>query len=345
MLNLLISLIYFLIALGVIVLVHELGHLYFAKKYDVYCHEFSIGMGPKIYHIGQDRAGTIYSIRAIPLGGYVMMAGEDNNQAQDSEIDANKLLSNKKPYQKFLILIAGAVMNFILALILLMCIGFFSGVTDASSNVVDVIDGYPAQLAGITSNSTIVSIDGVNVSNFEEISTQLTQDEDTVLVSTLDFNGVSKDINIVKNDEGKIGIEPTKHKFKFFQSIKYGVVAFFGLMYSIVATLQMLAGPAAGVSDLSGPLGIFTMSSDVLDSGVRAAVMWIAYLSVNIGFINLLPVPALDGGRLIFVYYEMIFRKKANKKFEEYVTIGGVLLLLCLFVYVTFNDVIRTFFT
>lgn len=338
-----ISLIYFLFALGVIVLVHELGHLLVAKKYGVFCHEFSIGMGPKIKHLGTDKSGTIYSIRAIPLGGYVMMAGEDSDSKEDTAIDPDKLLNNKKPYQKFLVLIAGATMNFILGLILLFLIGFLGGVS-VNSGMVDVMSNSPAEVAGITDKSVINAIDGINVSNFEDISSTLSNDTNKdVVLNITDPQGNASDVTVERNEENMIGISAYKEKFHLFGAIKYAIKTFGLLVFSIIVTLKMLFGPEAGLNDLSGPIGIFTVSSQVVDFGLNAMLLWIVYLSINIGFVNLLPIPALDGGRIVFVLYEMIFRRPAPKKFELYVTYAGLILLMLLFVYVSFNDIIRVF--
>ncbi len=332
------SLIYFLFALGVIVLVHEFGHLVVAKRNGVYCHEFSIGMGPKLKTFKTDKTGTVYNLRAIPLGGYVMMAGEESEKEFDVNVPKDQLLNNKRPWQKFKILIAGSTMNIILTVVLLILLSFFGGIA-SNSNYVKVVDG--ANLAKVVNEPkiTINEINDQNVDSFNEIRTEIEKSNQKVSVKYND----DQTVVVKKDQDNTIGITKTYKKYQPIKSIVNGVKQTIVLFFAMLTMIKELLSPQAGISDLSGPVGIYQMSSGVLDVGLSAAIMWIAYLSINIGVMNLLPIPALDGGRIVFVIYEMVTKKKVNQKIENYLIIGSMLLLLGLFVIVTFNDITRIF--
>ncbi len=336
------GIIYFLFALGIIVLVHELGHLIVAKRNGVYCHEFSIGMGPKVKTIKTDKAGTVYNIRAIPLGGYVMMAGEESEREEDKDVPSDMQLNNKTTWQRFKVLIAGSTMNIALTMLLLILLSFFNGVP-SNSNTVDLVDGGQAYNAIGQSEITIDGINETQVSTYEEIATEINNSGEEVMVTYADEEGNPNTAVVMKDADGKIGVMSQTERFRPFQSIVNGIKSTFALFVSMIIMLKELFSPQYGVEDLSGPIGIYQMSSDILSVGISASVMWIAYLSINIGVMNLLPIPALDGGRLVFVIYEMITKKKVNQKIETYLIIGSMLLLLGLFVVVSFNDVLRIF--
>ncbi len=334
-----INLIYFLFALGIIVLVHELGHLIVAKRNGVYCHEFSIGMGPKLKQITKDKTGTVYNIRLIPLGGYVMMAGEENDSVNDQEIPEDQLLNNKKPWQKFKILIAGSTMNIILTLVLLIGISFFGGIASDSTNVLVVKDSNLAQQID-EPEIEVVTVNDTKVNNFTEITNAISASNSDEIVLTTKNNG---EVTVTKDQDNKIGIKQTTEKYHIFASIKAGFVNTWLLFLAMIQMIMTLFSPQYGVDDLAGPVGIYQASSQILTYGAIAAVSWIAYLSINIGIMNLLPIPALDGGRIIFVIYEVITRKKVNKKVENYLILFSFLLLMGLFLYVTYNDIFRIF--
>ncbi len=337
-----IGIIYFLIALGIIVLVHELGHLIVAKRNDVYCHEFSIGMGPKIKTITTDKDGTVYNLRAIPLGGYVMMAGEESEREEDSEVPKEKLLNNKTPWQRFKVLIAGSFMNILLTIVLLILLAFFGGIANDSNSVVATEDG-PLYEAVAETEVEIDQINGTKVDSFAAITAALNDSDDEVEITYIGSSNKEQNATIQKNEDGKIGIQPSVDRFHLFDSIIQGFKGTFALFVSLIMMIKELFSSAYGVDDLSGPIGIYQMSSDIVEIGISASVMWVAYLSINIGVMNLLPIPALDGGRLVFVIYEMITKRKVNAKVETYLIIGSMLLLLGLFVIVSFNDIIRIF--
>ena len=334
-----IGLIYFLLALGLIVVVHEFGHLIVAKRNGVYCHEFSVGMGPRIKHFHTDKTGTEYSLRAIPLGGYVRLAGEEDSK-EDLELEPNQLLSNQSAWVKIKVLGAGSFMNLLLTFLIMTIIAFGFGVA-SSENKVSVIEDFPMYEAGIRTGDRITEVAGRPTENVDEVFDLIGASKGHLDLTVENKDGVTKEYEVYPNKEGKYGVTPYKESFRPLQSIEAGVVGTWGLIKQIFMTIALLLGPDYGVDDLAGPLGIFQMSSGVVKMGLQTALLWIAYLSINIGILNLMPIPALDGGRMVFAFYELIFRRKANKIGEDTVTLIGVFLLLGLFIYVTFNDVLR----
>jgi len=336
-----IGLIYFIVALGVIVLVHELGHLVVAKRNGVYCHEFSIGMGPRLIKLGVDKTGTEYSIRAIPIGGYVMLAGEDDDKSQDINISEDQMLSNKSAWIKIKVLAAGSFMNVLLAIFLMMLVGFFGGVTNPDTNQVTIQPESSLATAGVETGDTITEVNGVTVSNFTEISGNLGSEASNITYID-DENNVNT-VEVTPSESGKYGVSPASEKYNFIDSIIYGFTGTWGLILSIFMTIKLLFTPEYGASDLAGFIGIYSMGNEVIQYGFTEAIMWIAYLSVNIGILNIMPIPALDGGRLVFAFYELIARKRANKKVENFVNYLGVFLMLGLFIFVTYNDIVRIF--
>ena len=515
----------FVLVLGVIILIHELGHFYFAKRAGILCHEFSIGMGPAVY---QKRNGeTIYSIRAIPIGGYVSMAGESVNDAliktdmviginineqgqiyqinlnsdlkSDAvgivksfdlygkdfdplfiELEINGTLSNypvvrnavyrltekkemwitpseksfesKTLWQRFLVIFAGPFMNFILAIVLFTIVGFFVKQPNLdSSEILGVSPDSPAVTAGLQSEDILTEINGETINSWYDLSavmqnlntgiismsyeragttyqvddvvisviiqmagiSNLEYDEDGQFVAiyndepivgaafgraetdgelqsgdlitsleidgvnqvvtswddiivffktntrgtltvTYEREGVSKEAtyNLISKDAlgrlgyqaivFQIGITPTS-EFNLGYTLAYPFKTFYSNMMQVFNTLGLLfdAKEDLGLGDLSGPVGIFTLVSSTASQGFIAILGFTGFLSINIGLLNLMPIPALDGGRLVFLGIEAVTRKPLNRKIEN--TINNVMffILIGLFVFVTYNDIIR----
>lgn len=344
MINTILGILFFLVAITIIVVVHEWGHLIVAKRNGVKCFEFSIGMGPKIFTFYTDKDGTVYNIRWIPLGGYVMMAGEE--EAKIMEFDKEQSLNNKHPWQKIKILFAGAIMNFILGWTVLFISFFAFGTTRVSdTNVVNVSPDSPASAAGLQSGDTITSVDGVEVTSYSEITTNLANKQSVEITFEHDGTTKTKQIEKVQLDcsTSVIGIQGTteKNKFDLVNSFKSASLTFVAIAKSIGQSLQLLFSGTAGVTDLMGPIGIASASKSVVTQGISIMLMTIAFLSINIGFVNILPFPALDGGRIILAFIELITKRKVPEKFEMYLNLIGFILLMALFVVVTFSDVGR----
>ena len=344
------SLILFIVILGAIVSVHEFGHFTFAKLAKAYVYEFSIGMGKKIF--GKKRKGseTEFCIRAVPLGGYVMIAGED---VEDDSIPKDRQMCNKGFFARFMILFAGAFFNFIFAFIILFISALIYGAVSTKPYIGDVNADYPAYTAGIEKGDLVLSINGEKISNWDKGLVMLqTTDGDPVTFKVQKTDGSVMEYLVtplVETDEDgnksyKFGISTLAEKeYGFIKSLKYAcnkTVSLFGSMWD---TIKYLFKGKVGVNQLSGPVGIYSIVDSQAEQGLEAILYLMAYLSINVGLINLLPLPAFDGGRILFLFIEKMFRKPVSKRVEGIIHSIGFFLILALLVYVTFNDIIRLF--
>lgn len=327
------TLISFIFVFGIIVFAHELGHFATAKWSGIKIHEFSLGMGPAI--LKKQGKETLYSLRAFPIGGYVKMEGED--EASDDP----RSFSNKKPWQRLIILAAGATMNFILAYVLLVIIMFSVGAP--SNTIADIVADMPASEAGIMADDKIVSIDGKSISSWEQVTSAINQSEGNTLVIEVLRDGQKETFSItpVLKEDGSyaIGIQTKvlKQVDKAFgmagDQFKYFFTSIFEFFGSI--------GKKDVTGELVGPVGLVNIVGEVSKTGFINLLNLAAYISINLGIVNLLPFPALDGGRIIFVLIEMVMGKPVNREKEGYVHFIGFALLMALMVFLVFKDISR----
>lgn len=341
----------FILILGLLVFVHELGHFLTAKKSGVYIHEFSIGMGPVIKTIkGKD--GINYSIRALPLGGFVQMAGEIYEDDNTGDIPKDKFMCNKKWYQRFIILFAGVFNNFLLALVLLFIIAFFWGAPSLDPVINGVTEGKPAEAAGIQKGDRILAINGTKVSTWDKAQLLLIiKDKDnTYEIKVKHTDGKTETVKVkpeeVKDKDGNksrvFGLEiktKVSKKYKIGASIKYSWQKFWATVDQMALTIGNLFTGGISINNLSGPVGIYTVVGESRKAGFENIIFLTAYLSINLGIMNILPIPALDGGHIMFLIVELITRKKVNAKIESLLTSIFFVLLILLMLYITIHDV------
>lgn len=343
-----ISLILFIFILGLIVLIHEFGHFLFAKLFDVYVYEFSIGMGKRLWF--KKKGDTEYSIRAIPLGGYVSLAGEEIED--DKKIPKEKKLQAKKVWQRFLIMFAGAGFNFVLALFLLFISALIFGSVSTKPIVGSVMEGYPAEAAGLKSGNVILEVNGVKVKSWDAVMWEIQMNTGDILeLYVEDNNGNNKLLKIEplveETEDGKtytygIGMNSKRD----YGIINSGIYAFNKLSSTFKLmgeTIKSLFVGKVGLNELSGPIGIFTVVDQQKKAGIESIIYLIAFLSVNVGVINLIPFPAFDGGRILFLIIEKIKGSPVSSKVENTIHQIGFFLLLLLMIYVTCNDIFRLF--
>ena len=348
-----VTLIYFILILGVIVLVHEFGHFIFAKMFGIYVYEFSIGMGPKIF--GKKRKNkndeTEYCIRAIPIGGFVSMAGEEVDD--DKSVPKDKKMYSKKPWQRFLIMFFGPGFNFIFAILTLFFIALFCGSASYEPIISSVEKNYPAYEAGISKNDKILEINNHKIKTLDDVSIYLTisKKNEATSIKVEKENG---DITTYKVKPKKvkeedtvsykygIGIQSTK-KYGFINSLKYTYVKTCSLFKQMFITIGSLFTGLVKVNQLSGPVGIYSIVGEQSKAGFASIMYLMAYLSINVGFLNLIPLPAFDGGHILFIIIEKLKGSPVSQKTENMIHTVGLFLLMLLMVYITFNDIIKLF--
>ena len=346
-----ITLIILIIMLGIIIFVHEFGHFIVAKKTGVYVDEFALGMGPRIFKWKRKNDPTIYSIRLFPIGGFCAMAGEVVEES-DKKLKKNQYMCNKKPYQKFLILIAGVTMNFILALVLFFMQGIIWGSSNQLSYVGLVTENSAIYKSGIEEGDKIISINGVKTNTWDKIQVALAlnNNDDTYefVVKKQDgsVNKYEVTPDVEKNENGEevkvfgFGAGNTLNK-GIINSIKYAFIKFYSVISSMALIIIKLFSGNLSLKSLAGPVGMYTVVGESAKLGIQNLIYLTAYLSVNVGFINVIPFPAFDGGRILFVLIEKIKGSPVSPKIENMIHTIGFALLMLLMVLVTYQDILR----
>ena len=344
------TLIIFILVLGTIIFVHELGHFIFAKLMGVYVYEFSLGMGPRLFH--KKGKETDYCLRLIPIGGFCSMAGEEVDE-EDIKVPKKRRLQAKKPWQRFLIMFFGPGFNFIFAILLLFFVALFCGSYSYEPIISNVNKNYPAQLAGIEKGDEIVSINGKKVKTTDDATIYLTlaDKKKNTIIKVKKENDDIKEYKIKPKKERKDGETSYKYgitvkgekKYGFVNSIKYTVVKTGSLFKQMWITVVKLFTGGVKVNQLSGPVGIYSIVGEQSKSGVSNILYLMAFLSINVGFLNLIPLPAFDGGHILFIVIEKIKGSPVSPKVENMIHTVGLFLLMLLMVYITFNDILRLF--
>ena len=321
-----------------VILIHEFGHFIVAKMNGVSVLEFSIGMGPKLFQ--KESNGTLYSLRLLPVGGYCQLEGEDE------ENDSPNSLNNQSPFVRLKVILAGAIMNFVLAFILLILL---MSVSRVSTEVSGVLENSPAYSSGIQAGDKIVSINGQMLEDGEQVLESIKKskgDLDIVLLR----NEKSRNIKVtprLENNNRKIGVnfqeEYNIKNFNIIKGLEKGIATFLNLTGMLYKFLGMLITGKLGLGGVSGPVGVVKEIGNAAKTGAANLIFLLAYININLGVFNLLPIPALDGGRAIFILIEMIFGKKISQEKEGYIHMVGLILLLGLIAIVTIKDVIKLF--
>lgn len=420
----------FIFVFGLLVTVHEYGHMFFAKRAGIMCPEFAIGMGPKIFSYKKNE--TLYTIRLLPVGGYVRMAGDgleqnpltpgmhiaiklnENNEithvimddqhkfqqiehleVKDSDFDndlfiegitssdeerhhfkiareayfvqggdliqiapKDRQLMSKKPYQRFLTLFAGPLFNFILAFVIFIGLAYWQGVPTNAPVFGELQKDGPAQTVGIKKGDEIKSVDGKEIHKFTDLQPIFKEKKTSPVEIKVDRDGKEKTFKVaakknkVEVSKGKyetnylIGVaQPTEHTVfgPLLAGIEKTIVAGQYIFHAVLNLIGSIFTGGFSFDMLNGPVGIYSNVDSVVKQGFVTLMGFTALLSVNLGIMNLLPIPALDGGRILFVFYEMIFRKPINKKAEMVMLSIGAVFLIFVMIMVTWNDIQRYF--
>lgn len=414
----------FIIIFGALVFFHELGHFIFAKRAGILCREFAIGFGPKIF--SQKRGETTYTIRLLPLGGYVRMAGEDPEMVNikaghriglilDKNEEVTKIIINNKekypnarivnveaadlehdlfikgyaeddideklmifpikkdaaivengtasqiaPYdrqfasktlgQRTMAIVAGPMMNFILAFVVFVLIALIQGIPSDQPKLGKLIDDGEAIQAGLKEGDTIVSIDGDSVTSWKEVVAIIQKSPGEGLELNLLRDGKEMTVDVTpkatETEDGKtiglIGVYSPMEKSPL-KAVQYGAIETYTWTKEILGAVGKLVTGQFSIDALSGPVGIYKSTDTVAQSGIYYLMKWAGILSINLGIMNLLPFPALDGGRLLFFAIEAVRGKPIDRNKESMVHFVGFALLMLLMIVVTWNDIQRFF--
>ena len=340
------TLIIFILILGAIIFIHELGHFIFAKKNHIYVYEFSIGFGPKLFSFKRKNDETEYMIKLIPLGGYVAMAGEE--PIDDRKVPEDMKLNNKTIWQRFWVMVAGAMNNFILGIVLLFIMGLIYGTVSTTNVLHNMPKDGSLYLAGARDGDKVVKINNNKIKNYDDIQTYLAlvKPGKAIDITIKDKNNKLNTYNIKPKKEKDTYLYGISIKVKqekgFVSALKYAKDKFISIYKSMIIVLKSLFTGKLGLKSLSGPVGIYTVVDSVKDS-FQMILYLTAYLSINIGFMNLLPFPAFDGGRVLFLIIEKIKGSKINEKVEYTINMIGFALLMLLMIVITIKDILNLF--
>ncbi len=346
-----VSFIAFVIVIGICVLVHEYGHYITARLLGVQVHEFAFGMGPVIKQYKQrNETRMLWSWRLFPIGGFCRLAGM--GEESDDEIVIPGMGFNEQPgWKRFFILLNGSLSNIVLALLLTAAFLYGHGVLNMHDTKIGaLLEGYPAQHAGFQVGDRIVAVNGRPVSEWREMSVSLRDagkdGEVSVTVQRGDTTLIIKTDLPVNKETGypMLGITPALQRYTLGGAVGNAAG------YIKDMTKLMLRGIWDWITqkqevDVTGPIGIASMSGKAMREGTWSFVTFLALISLNLGLLNLFPFPALDGGRIIFVFLEMLFRRRLPEKVENWIHMTGFVLLIGLMVFVTWQDIYRLFFT
>jgi regulator of sigma E protease len=346
------SILIFILVLSILIIVHEFGHFVVARRTGVRVEQFSLGFGPQI--LGWKRAGTQYNICIIPLGGYVKLAGDN---AEEFQGKPDEYLA-KSVGQRARIVVYGPLLNYILAFVCFWFI-FFVGFPNLTCRVGELVEDFGAQQAGVLAGDEILAVDGQEVKVWQDLQKFIhNKAEGEVVRLSILRNNQQLEIPVsIKQEEmdgpwgetksiGLIGIKPSEE----FVTIRYGLLKSFfmgaqRLLYLTWATLKQLAWLVSGrVSfrqSVTGPLGIFYITQEAASLGLIPLMQVVAVVSMSLAIFNLLPLPVLDGGHLLFLLIEKIRKRRLSARSERIITQAGLSLILLLVIFVFYNDLLR----
>lgn len=355
------NLIVFVLCLGSIILIHELGHFLAAKFFGVYCSEFSMGMGPSLWHY--KKGETTYHIRLLPIGGYVSMAGEADQEMEGelADVPYERTLKGIKTYKQVIVMAAGVFMNFVMAFILIFGLGLFSGVVTQDSNVfTNYVEGGVALDIGMQPGDELTKVTYLDTNQSFTIDS-MTQLSEALSLETTGLTQPSVDVEITYRHDGKdivkqtvlhqndnhtayqLGVYSPTRKMTMGESFQYTISTIGEMSTMIVDTLKLLVTDLKDtVSQLSGPVGIYQVTAQMTEAKQYSTLIFlVASLSVNIGIFNLLPIPGLDGSQIIFACVERIMGREIPTKIRYVIQMAGLILVFGLMIIVAIQDVLR----
>lgn len=333
------TIIYAILMFAVLIFIHELGHFAVAKACDVKVNDFAIGMGPSLWK--KKKGDTTYHIKALPIGGFCAMEGEDE------ESEDPRAFNNKSLGQKALIVVAGPVMNLILAILIMTIVVFVMGT--ATTTFGSVYKDSPAEAAGIKAGDRVVAVEGVKIRDWnhfvQEVGTKggkLKDGEKIAITIDRDGKQMTLDTGLMKDKDGRLimGVT-TKNEKSLTGALVDGPKATWNMTVNMLDILKKLFTGGVSVNQLSGPVGIVYIVDQSAKQGFMVFLYFMALISLNLAIFNILPFPALDGGRLLFIIIRFITGNRVSDKVEGMIHAAGLIFLLGLTIYVTWNDIVR----
>jgi len=353
----LLNILLFILLLGIIITIHEAGHLIAAKIFNVYCGEFSIGMGPKIF--SHKFKETLFCLRAIPIGGYVAMAGDNDNKLEadvdETDLPPERTLKGIHPAKKIIIMLAGIIMNIVLAIVIVAMIYLSMGKAVVSPKPIinQVTENSPAMQSGLKVGDEIVECildNGYSIkpSTFDELSAFLSTYQEGTVHFTIKRDNEQLKIDVTpkyNEEEGRylIGIMSQNRSLADVNLINCWYYAFIYLRETMKLLITTLLGlfRGVGLNNLSGPVGIYKVTEQAVSMGATTYLNLVALISLNVGIFNALPLPIMDGGRVVITIAEWVTGKPINKKLENTIMTISVFLLIALLIIVTSQDILK----
>ncbi len=321
---------------GLLILVHELGHYFVARLTGIKVLELAIGFGPKL--IGWTKNNIDYSLRAIPLGGFCRLLGESPEEASEPESFPQQPLLSRAA-----VLLAGATMNLLLAIVVFFIIFFFIvGVPNTeTARIGYIVEDSPAEAVGIEAGDVVTAINSTPVTEWEDVLTLISAKPNEEIQLIIEREGTVKELAVVtevapEENRGMIGIGPEIQKYRFISSLQYSLERFGAVIFSIY---QVVTGQVP--LDVAGPVGIVFVIGEVAQTGFVNLLLLTALISISLGIMNLLPIPALDGGRLFFLLVEAVRGKRLDPEKEGFIHFLGFALLIMLILFITYQDILR----
>lgn len=327
-----------ILVFGLLILVHELGHFLAAKWVGIRVYEFAIGMGPLLF--SRERGGTKYSLRLFPIGGFNKMAGMEPGD-EDNPAGFNR----KSLWQRTAVISAGSIMNILWALVLFIFVFAVLGVPSQANIVGEVMANSPAAQSGIQPGDKITAIDGIKVDNWNQLVDIIHESPGKTLSLTIvrgdrQFEVSTKPVLDDENNMGLIGIKQSRQRSGLFEAVALGVKNTVVITVAIVSGLvQMITGKIP--AEVAGPVGIVSILGNVAQFGLANILNFQGLLSLNLGLINLFPIPALDGSRLVFLGIEGLRGKPLDPQKENLIHLVGFALLIMLMLFITYQDILR----
>ena len=345
-----ISIIAFIVVFSAVTLAHEFGHYYFSRRAGIKILELGLGFGPRLCGFLKNK--TLYSLNLFPLGGFIRIAGiSPAEETKDDRYSTEESYMSKKPLQKFLSVFGGPLFNIILAFIIFYIMFVFTGVPKEISNeIATVAPGSVAAKVGIKPGDKIVAISGKKIVKMMDAVDLIHKSPGKTLLLTIDRKGKTLKISAAPELNKKLKIGLLGFSLKPIYARTNPIVALFESLKQVAATsivilytLGLLLIGKISILDLAGPVGIAQFTGQVAGEGIVPLLSFTAFLSINLGLANLLPIPALDGGRLVFIIIEGIRKKAVDINLENKIHSVGLMILLGLMAVVTINDIFRIF--